>query len=195
MCGLPLRVLPEVRKNRADPALSLFSTSSQQHGLMGILQFLEQTSLARFINESNSAFAFSGVLFVHVLGLSMLAGANTVVSIRMLGVASTIPLQPLKRMFPLMWAGFIMTLISGVGLVIAKATEILTNPVVLIKLVLIVIATAIMWVMQKKVFRSPGGFQESKPGNAKTLAAAELVLWFFVIILGRLIAYKMAIFE
>ena len=89
---------------------------------MAILEWMEQTRLSIFINESSSLFGFAGFLCVHTLGLSLLAGVNAVVSIRMLGVASTIPLQPLKRLFPYMWVGFILTLLSGAGLAMARAT-------------------------------------------------------------------------
>lgn len=162
---------------------------------MGFLEFLEQTALSRFINESSSLLGFPAFLCVHTLGLSLLAGCNTMVSIRMLGVASTIPLQPLKRLFPFMWVGFILTLISGAGLAMARATALLPNPILIVKLVLVVIACVIMWVIEKKVFKNPAGFQESKPGNTRILAGLELVLWLLVMTLGRLIAYRLVIFE
>src|SRR5215211_307893 len=98
---------------------------------MGVLEFLEQTALSTFIRESSSLLAFPTFLCVHTLGLSLLVGANTLVSIRMLGIAPTIPLQPLKRLFPFMWGGFILTVISGGGLAMAKATTLLVNPILL----------------------------------------------------------------
>jgi len=162
---------------------------------MGIFEWMEQTRLSIFINESSSLFGFAGFLCVHTLGLSLLAGVNALVSIRLLGVASTIPLQPLKRLFPYMWLGFILTLLSGAGLAMARASSLLTNPILIIKLVLVVVGMGIMWRMEKTIFNNPAGFDEARPGNAKILAGAELVLWFFVLTLGRLIAYKLAIFE
>lgn len=162
---------------------------------MGILEWMEQTRLSIFINESSSLFGFAGFLCVHTLGLSLLAGVNCVLSIRMLGVAPTIPLQPLKRLFPFMWLGFILTLLSGAGLAMARATALLTNPILIIKLVLVVIGMGIMWFMEKTVFNNPAGFNESRPGSARLLAGAEIVIWFVVLTLGRLIAYKLAIFE
>jgi len=160
---------------------------------MAILEWMEQTRLSIFINESSSLFGFAGFLCVHTLGLSLLAGVNAVVSIRMLGVASTIPLQPLKRLFPYMWAGFILTLLSGAGLAMARATVLLTNPILIIKLILVVVGMGLMWNIERKVFQP--GFDERKPGNAKLLAGAEILIWFFVLTLGRLIAYRLAIYE
>ncbi len=162
---------------------------------MGVLAFLEQTALSTFIRESSSLLAFPAFLCMHTLGMSLLVGANCVVSIRMLGVASSIPLQPLGRLFPFMWAGFILSVISGGALAMAKATTMVLNPILLTKLVFVVFATVIMWLMEKKVFRSASGFKETEPGNARILAAAELVLWLAVMVSGRLIAYSATILD
>src|SRR6266850_2776679 len=115
---------------------------------MGLLELLEQTALATFIRESSSLLAFPTFLCVHTLGLSLVAGVNAVVAIRVLGVASSIPLQPLQRLFPFMWVGFILSVISGAGLAIAKASTLMLNPILLVKLVLIVPAIIIMWLLE-----------------------------------------------
>ena len=160
---------------------------------MGVLEFVQETALSTFIRESSSLLAFPTFLCMHTLGMSLLVGANAIVSVRLLGVASTIPLQPLKRLFPFMWIGFILSVLSGGGLMMAKATTMAVNPILLTKLVIVVFATVIMWMMQKKVFSGPKGFNEAEPGNARFLAAAELVLWLVVLTSGRLIAYSATI--
>ncbi|HYR83094.1 MAG TPA: hypothetical protein VE422_03340 [Terriglobia bacterium] len=161
---------------------------------MELLEFLEQTALATFIRESSSLLAFPTVLFLHTLGLSLVVGANSLVAIRVLGVASSIPLQPLARLFPFMWVGFIFTVISGAGLAMAKATTLMLNPILLVKLVLIVFAAVIMWLLEKKVFRNPGGLKRAEPGDGRMMAAALLILWTVVMVAGRLIAYSSTIF-
>jgi hypothetical protein len=160
---------------------------------MGVLEFLEQTSLATFIRESESYLAFPTFLFFHTLGLSLVVGANTLVAIRVLGLASSIPLQPMRRLFPFMWIGFILTVISGLGLGIAAATTRLVNPILLGKLVLVVFSGVLMWRLEKKVFASPD-FKEAEAGSSKMMAAALLVLWLAITTMGRLIAYSATIF-
>lgn len=161
---------------------------------MEFLKFLEETALATFIRESSSYLGFPTFLFMHTLGLSIVVGANVVVSIRVLGIASSIPLRPLVRLFPIMWIGFILTVISGVGLAIASATSKFVNPILLIKLVLVVAAGVIMRALDKKVFRGPSGLKEPEGQEGKAMAASLLVLWLLVTILGRLIAYSSTIF-
>jgi hypothetical protein len=158
---------------------------------MEFLTFLEETALATFIRESSSFLGFPTFLFMHTLGLSLLVGANTVVTMRVLGLASSIPLKPMARLFPFMWIGFVLTVISGTGLAIASATSKFVNPILLSKLVLVVIAAVVMRSLEKKEFR---GTKEFEPGAGKAKAGALIVLWLLVTILGRLIAYSSTIF-
>jgi hypothetical protein len=160
---------------------------------MGFLEFLEQTAIATFIRESSSYFGFPTVLFLHTLGLSFLVGANLVVSMRVLGLAPGLPLQPLRRLFPFMWLGFVLTVLSGTGLAMAAATTRLLNPILLVKLVLVAIATVIMRRLEKKVF-NPKVPKTGETGEGKAMAAALLVLWLAVTTAGRLIAYSATIF-
>jgi len=161
---------------------------------MGILEFLEQTALATFIRESSSYLGFPTFLFMHTLGLSLVVGANAIVALRVMGFAPGIPLKPLVRLFPFMWVGFILTVISGAGLAIATATSKLTNPILLAKLVLIVFAGAFMWSLEKKIFRDPGASKNPGLQEGKALSAALLILWLVVTLMGRLIAYSSTIF-
>jgi len=160
---------------------------------MGVLEFLEQTSLATFIRESESYLGFPTFLFLHTLGLSLVVGANALVAIRVLGLASSIPLQPLRRLFPFMWIGFLLTVLSGLGLGIAAATTRLVNPILLGKVVLVAIAGIIMRRLEKKVFSGPD-FKEAESGSSRMMAAALLVLWVAITTMGRLIAYSATIF-
>jgi len=160
---------------------------------MGFLEYLETTALATFIRESSSYLGFPTFLFMHTLGLSIVVGASTVVSMRVLGMARSIPLQPLVRLFPFMWIGFIITSISGLGLAIASATQKFVNPILLVKLVFIGFAIPVMWIMEKKIFRNTAGYKEGEDSSGKMLAGSLLILWLIVTIAGRLIAYSSTI--
>ena len=151
---------------------------------------LEQTALGKFIHESSSLLGFPLVLTMHTFGLCFIVGANVLVSMRLLGVASIIPLQPMRRLFPFMWLGLGLTVVSGFALAIAAATTRLLNPILLFKLVLISVASPIMWRMQKKVFDNALVSGDTVPEGARAMAASQLCLWLIVVIVGRLIAYS-----
>jgi len=159
---------------------------------MDILIWLEGTWIATFVRESPSILGFPTFLFAHSLGLSLAVGPCAIAAVRVLGLAPTLPLKPLGRLFPYMWIGFWLTVVSGVGLAIADASNKLVNPILLVKLVLVVVAAANMWLLDKKVFRAPEG---AGAGNGKLMAGTLLVLWLAVTIAGRLIAYSRTIFE
>jgi len=156
-----------------------------------LLKRIDHAEFPTYLRESEYGFVF--FLTLHILSMSCLVGANSIVSMRLLGVASSIPLQPLRRLFPVMWAGFIGADLSGVCIGLAHASTRLWNPIFAVKLAIIFIAAPVMWKMQKTIFddtRSEGRL----PPNARKLAAAQLILWLSVLVAGRLIAYSFTIF-
>ena len=153
------------------------------------LRSLEETSFSTWLRESNSVFAFYFILLFHTFGLAMLVGANAFVDLRILGVASNLPLAPLKRFFPIMWAGFTLNVISGILLVIAYPTKALTNPVFYLKLTCIAVAVIVMQKTYTRVFGDAGLSEALMEAKGRALAKWSLVLWIAAITAGRLLAY------
>src|ERR1700686_4871230 len=137
---------------------------------------IENTGFSTWLRESESPFAFYFILLFHTFGLALLVGANTVVDLRLLGVARGIPLAPLKRLFRIMWIGFAMNAVTGILLVIAYPTKSLTNPDFYIKLALIGFA---IWVMQKLnslVFKDSSLSEADMIARGATLAKFSIFL-------------------
>src|ERR1700686_1812278 len=153
------------------------------------LQTIEDTGFSTWLRESESPFAFYFILLFHTFGLALLVGANTVVDLRLLGVARGIPLAPLKRLFGIMWIGFAMNAVTGVLLVIAYPTKSLTNLDFYIKLTVIGCATWVMLKLKSRVFADAGLNDAEMMARGATLAKWSLVLWFAAITAGRLLAY------
>ena len=154
---------------------------------------LEQTSYGKFIHESDSLMGFAFFLTVHVIGMCFIVGANSIVSMRLLGMAPSIPLQPLRRLFPFMWFGLALTIITGFSLATAAATTRLLNPILLVKIGMIAVAAPIMFRMQKKVFDEALVSGDAVSKAARTMAAWQIFLWVTIVIAGRLIAYSATI--
>src|SRR5437762_8674410 len=112
---------------------------------------------------------------------------NTIVSARMLGFATSIPFKPLRRLFPVMWTGLILTTITGVLLVMAAAEKRVPNPILWFKMVLLAVATPMMWKFQMKVFEDPSVTENNIPASARTMAGLQLVLWILIMITGSLV--------
>jgi hypothetical protein len=156
---------------------------------MDFAQALQQTALARWIGESGSLWGYPTILFLHTLGLATLAGLSAGIDLRILGLAPALPLAPMVRLFPTMWAAFAIAAVSGTALLIADATTKLAQPVFWAKLLFVFLAVGNLWIMRKRVFGDPLLDQRPITSNARMLAVTSLVFWIAATIAGRLIAY------
>jgi len=155
---------------------------------MGFLDSIEQLSFSTWVSESKSLLAYPSILWLHVMGMGVVVGISTMIGLRLLGVSPKIPLQPLERLYPLIWAGFWVNAVTGTALLMASATKRGVDPTFYIKMVFIFAGIAVLRLTRKKVFRNLGPNGEV-PENAKPLAWAALVCWLGAVIAGRLLAY------
>jgi hypothetical protein len=148
-----------------------------------LFAWLESTAFSIWIVESPSLFAFPAILAAHTIGLAFLAGLNTALDLRLLGVAGIRP-AVIVRLVPLMWFGFWLNVVTGIALLLAYPTKALTNPVFYLKLTLIAVAVLILRTTLRRVRAS-----DSISRNTRMLAALSLILWAATITAGRLLAY------
>ena len=156
---------------------------------MSILSWLEATGFGVFVRESDSLLAYPSFSTVHTIGLSIIVGLSTVVAARILGFAASMRLAPLKKLFPVIWFGFAVNLVSGSGLVTAGATTIVPNPLFIIKMISVIAAVVILRVLQVRVFRDPDLEKKPIDRTSAVLAGLLLFLWLSAMISGRMIAY------
>ena len=74
---------------------------------------LEQLQFSIWVRESGSVWAFPTFLFLHTLGMSMVAGGSATIDLVLLGFWPKTPVKPLERLFPLIWWGFWINAITG----------------------------------------------------------------------------------
>jgi hypothetical protein len=147
--------------------------------------------VSTYIRESN--WGFPTVITAHAFAYCFIMATNMIVCARMLGFAKTIPFKPLRRLFPVMWVGLGLTVITGALLVMAAAEKRVPNPILWFKLALIAVATPMMWKFQMKVFEDPSIDESNVPVSARTMAACQIALWLLIMIAGRLIPYTATI--
>jgi hypothetical protein len=155
---------------------------------MSFLDTIEQLSFSTWVRESPSLLAYPTVLWLHVMGMGMVAGTSAVVSLRLLGVARKTAVQPLERLYPLMWCGFWVNAATGTALLMASASTRLVDPTFYIKMIFIFAGVAVLQLTRNKVFRSLGP-DGALPESAKALAWAGLICWLGAVTAGRLLAY------
>lgn len=164
---------------------------------MELLAWVESWGISTFVRENPSFYGYPTFLFAHTFGLSIVVGVSTVLAARVLGLGAGLPVAPMTRLFPIMWAGFVVNLLSGGGLYLADAVNKTIPgdgrqaPVFFTKMLFVVGGAILLWLLQKKL----ATMDSDVPAGARTLAALMLVCWLGAMIAGRLIAYSSAIFS
>ena len=157
---------------------------------MELIAAIENSGFATWVRESPSIFAYTTVLSLHAMGLAIVAGLSAAVALRLLGVAPTIPLAPVRKLFPLMYAGFWINAFSGLALLAANASGMLSNPLFFIKLGFVAAAILIMRLLRSRVFGDDALLGTGAvPPRVRALAIASLACWVGAIVAGRLTAY------
>src|SRR4051794_36726685 len=108
--------------------------------MTALLQQLENTWLSTTLRDSPNVFLYPTILAFHTLGLAFFVGISSAIALRILGVAPTVPLAPLKKFYPIMWVGFFFNAVSGVLLLVIEPTKFLTMVDFYIKLLAIAAA-------------------------------------------------------
>jgi hypothetical protein len=149
---------------------------------------VEQSAFFAWVRESRSLLAYPGILLLHTYGMAIVVGLAAGIDLRILGFAPALPLAPMRRFLPLMWAAFGINAATGVVLLLADATTKLANPDFFVKMGFIALAVVIRRAIDVRVFNDRSADRELA-GSAKALAAASLVCWLGAITAGRLLAY------
>jgi hypothetical protein len=150
---------------------------------------LQHTGVMDWFRESGSLVGYPAVLFLHTLGLGAVAGMSAVINLRLLGVAPKIPLAPLTRFFPIIWAAFWVTAFSGTILLIADAEQKLRTPIFWVKITFIILALVNLRLLRRRVFADPQLDEQPLSTQARLLAATSLIFWIGATTAGRLMAY------
>jgi hypothetical protein len=158
--------------------------------MIELLTFLEDNALSVFIREFPSVFGFPTILFLHTLGLAMVAGVSIAIDLWILrGAASSAPLY-IVGLTRAMWLGFGINLVSGLALLLAYPAKALTNWVFYFKMALVLIAVYVAARINREL-KSQGGTAAAVAVTFDTRrwAVVSLLLWAGAIVTGRLLAY------
>jgi len=160
---------------------------------MNLLAVFEQSGISVWVRETPSVFAFPFILYLHTLGLAMLAGISIGLDFWLLGAKTRPPQALLVGVYRIMWLGFGINLLSGLALLAAYPAKALTNWVFFLKLALV---AAALWVLEQtkgELLVAPGVGAATINRRARQLAALSILFWFGAIFAGRLLAYTHSI--
>lgn len=156
---------------------------------LAFLEWLQNSAFGMWVAAAPTIWAYPTILVFHTVGLAMVVGANALLDLRLLGVARTVPLGELQRVFRPMWIGFIINATSGVALFVAAAADTGVKPIFYVKLCVILLALVTAGLIRRVVFGDRTALDVPVRRQAKLLAVISLILWAAAITTGRLMAY------
>ena len=153
----------------------------------GAAAALEASALGILVRES--AWLYPALNLLHLLGLVLLLGAMLFLDLRLLGAARRLPLVPLYTWLTgFAVAGLLIQLLSGFALFAADAVPLLANPLLRLKLLLVLLgmgnALLFRWHFATRLTD-----RGDVPLTARLQAGLSLCLWLSVMSAGRLLAY------
>lgn len=149
---------------------------------MSIVAAIDQSALASFVRDN--IWVYPLLLTLHAIGLAFAAGVSVTINLRVLGVASALPLPAMRRLQPVFYLALAVNAISGVGLVLNNPAKWLVDHLFYAKLTLLLFALIDTQLLVRRACAATATLT-----NVRELAVASLVLWAGAITAGRLLAY------
>jgi hypothetical protein len=159
-------------------------------GWLRLAAAVERTSWAAGLRAS--AWGYPTVEALHIWGLAVLVGTAVAFDLRLLGFASSLPVEALARLLlPCARAAFAVAALSGALLFSTQATTFAVEPLFFVKMGLIGVAILNSTLFHRGAFRSAHvwGSSPATPTAAKGAALVSLTAWTAALVCGRLLAY------
>ena len=154
-----------------------------------MLEWLENTQFSALVRTE--LWGWPLALTLHALGTALVIGFILIIGLRLLGLFELIPYTSLNRLFPVVWAGLGLQLISGFTLWMTKPTQYVADVAFLLKFTLVVVGTILTLSLYRTVMREAVSW-DAKRGvspRAVNFVAATLLVWCGALVAGRLTAY------
>ena len=160
--------------------------------MIELLQNLQSSEFAEWVRIS--VWGYQIILTLHSVGLAFLVGFMVVIDMRILGLASGVPLPAVRPAMIVIWLAFVLNAVTGAMLFTADAERFYSNTMFRFKIASIFIGMTLAVITSTVVLRAPPPMAPqsriaSNPTGGKILAACSLAVWAAAIIFGRLIAY------
>ncbi|ALO46264.1 DUF6644 family protein [Pseudohongiella spirulinae] len=129
---------------------------------------------------------------LHVIGITFMLGSLLMVDLRLCGLAARIySLQMLTRDFlPWVWGAFVISVVTGLGLFITRASAHVLNIAFQWKMILMLLAGINMVLLHFMLRRYRNAQQaETLPVSVRVAGFASLLLWAGVMLSGRWVGH------
>lgn len=156
------------------------------------LTWLESSRLGHVMRESGP-WTYPLVNLAHLLGVAALFGSVLVMDLALIGAGRRPSLPAIAAAAaPISKAGFLLAVLSGIGLLVSNATEYQGNPFFLVKFPLIALGLGNALVVgRSSAWRALGHrpLTSTETRRLGRLGALSLFCWLSAVAAGRLIGY------
>ena len=151
-------------------------------------EWLSTTALSIFLQNHNS-WAIPTIQSIHIVGIAIVLGSVLMIDLRILGWAGMDQTlrQTTNRFSPWLTNALWLMLATGILMVIGEPVRELITFSFWLKMFLVVVGALSAIVFQRAVRNHEESME--KRGSMKFLAILTFLMWTFIIVLGRLIAY------
>ena len=160
--------------------------------IVSALEWLEGLAWTTAIRES--AWGYPIIETAHVASIVAFAGLVIMMDLRLVGLAfRRVPMAQIqRRLFPWQLAGLVPSMVTGILLCVVDPLRYYGNVMFRVKLALLAVAGINALAFHWTTYRTAGRWDEDPNGTAtaRRAGAVSLLLWFSVIVSGRLIAYN-----
>jgi hypothetical protein len=154
-----------------------------------MLQWLADTEYATWVRESLWGWPIS--LTFHAFGNAAVIGLIFIISLRLVGLFRTIPYTSLNRLFPVIWIGVAVQVMSGFSLWMSKPDRYITDGMFLAKFTFVIIGVVVTVYFQNTIKREAVAWEAKGTVSSRGVkfAVAAALAWAAVLTTGRLTAY------
>jgi hypothetical protein len=159
---------------------------------MSLVDFLTKIEESELAMQIGATIWFPILESLHVLAVAWVFGAILMVDLRLLGVAAMRNSVKLlsDELTRWVWIGFVIALLTGVGLFTTRANHYVANVAFQYKCALLLLAGLNMMALRLGVWRRVHQWDcMAPPVLAKVAGAGSLVLWAGVITAGRWVGH------
>jgi len=154
--------------------------------------WLSETEWSIALRES--LYLYPWIESAHVLSISLFVGTLIFIELRLIGLSFlALSISELNsKILPISIFGFCLMTLTGALLFYAIPVRTYQSIFFRIKILLIILAGINAFLFHRQMYKEGDSWDEGEfiPGSVKIKSVVSLVLWIFVIISGRMIAYN-----
>jgi hypothetical protein len=156
------------------------------------MMWLEGSALG-YVMRNSGLWTYGLVNLAHIIGVATLFGSILMLDLRLLGVWRNIPLASLSKPATVLGSiGFVLAILTGLGLLATQATEYLGNPFFYIKIPAIALGFANVLLIHRSAAWAAHRVRDLSMREERQLAlmgGVSLLCWTTAIGTGRMTGY------